>query len=105
MQGDKPTSLQAIMYEKLNSIMKNSNQLAKLRLCSLAIIENDKGEYSLLNAEASEEERNEALKYLLDHYQELFNEPKGLPPARVQDQEIPLEEGAQPVMELCFHVC
>ncbi|KAL9374914.1 hypothetical protein Peur_031793 [Populus x canadensis] len=34
----------------------------------------DKREYSLLNAEASEEERNEALEYLLDHYQELFSE-------------------------------
>ncbi|KAJ4753430.1 polyprotein [Rhynchospora pubera] len=37
------------------------------------------------------------LREVLDHYAELFDEPKGLPPKRSIDHQIPLTPGAKPV--------
>ena len=42
-------------------------------------------------------ERNYALYNLLKCYQEVFNDPKGLPPPGSHDHTIALKKGAQPV--------
>ena len=34
-----------------------------------------------------------SLQQVLDNFEDVFNEPNGLPPQRVQDHNIPLKEG------------
>lgn len=37
------------------------------------------------------------IQQVLNQYEDLFQEPKGLPPARLHDHKIPLQPGANPV--------
>ncbi|GMI86644.1 hypothetical protein HRI_002333700 [Hibiscus trionum] len=55
------------------------------------------GEMYLLSCEEAEVEVPSNLKQLLDKYEEVFSEPKGMPPVRSQDHAIILKADAQPV--------
>jgi hypothetical protein len=41
--------------------------------------------------------KNDALTVLQKEYQEVFEEPKSLPPPRSHDHSIPLKEGSNPI--------
>lgn len=48
-------------------------------------------------AAAEDQPIPEVIRQVIHKYQEIFEEPKGLPPRRNCDHKIPLIEGAQPV--------
>ncbi|KAL4340432.1 hypothetical protein GQ457_08G019370 [Hibiscus cannabinus] len=60
------------------------------------------GEIYLLNAEGKEFLVPDLLKPVLAEYQDVFQEPKGMPPARNHDHAIQLREGTQPTSRSPF---
>ncbi|PKI48776.1 hypothetical protein CRG98_030818 [Punica granatum] len=77
----------------MEKLLQKKDQLAKVQLCTLEVACTSKVQPS------SGEDHQKAIEFApyLKEFEDIFREPKGLPPKRPQDHRIPLKEGAQPV--------
>ncbi|XP_044489062.1 uncharacterized protein LOC123213655 [Mangifera indica] len=82
--------------ERLNKLLKKHHQIAAIQFLWVANAEIQAHLYELHVSEEGSFEWPE-LNQLLEQYEHIFAEPKGLPPERFQDHQIILLEGSQPV--------
>ncbi|KAL4348724.1 hypothetical protein GQ457_17G014770 [Hibiscus cannabinus] len=81
--GNKPSSFKVISDKRMQKITEKDPEI--------------QGEIYLLSAEHEDTEIPESIKKLLTGYEDVFAEPKGMPPERTHDHAIILKTGAQPV--------
>ena len=97
IKGDKPISVETIQVEQLNGLLCNINLIAEIslgNLHSIGSIDDDQPMSTKLHPCAF---HHNGLAALQVSYQEIFEEPKHLPPPRSHDHQIPLKEGTDPV--------
>jgi hypothetical protein len=93
IKGDNPIKLQIIRFEKFNSLLNNSTRIAEVNFYSLRLISEVGDDLHLMFVTFSPNtEGNLALELILKTYQNLFKEPRGLPPPRLQDHSTPLKD-------------
>ncbi|KAL4348542.1 hypothetical protein GQ457_17G027610 [Hibiscus cannabinus] len=81
--GPRQPTVKFISSEKLQKLTEKEAELI--------------GEIYLLNSEGEDFESRPELQQILNAYEDVFQEPQGMPPERVHDHAIVLKEGAQPV--------
>ncbi|KAL4290632.1 hypothetical protein GQ457_14G012640 [Hibiscus cannabinus] len=81
--GKKLPSVKLISEDKLHKWAKRDSELM--------------GEIYLMSADVTTTEIPEQLQPVLEKYQQVFEEPKGMPPTRNHDHYIVLKPGTQPV--------
>ena len=98
-QRENPPKFQIIELEQLSSLVGSHKQVADYHLYCLNIVEeNDDYSTSTLTTLPQRQGIKDAhLQSLLKAYQDLFQEPKRLPPPRTHDYKIPLREGSEVV--------
>ena len=98
LRGENPIKFQAIKLEQLKGLLNNQKQLAVVHLCSLRVL--DEEAYSLDSMTVASPQnlsKDPQITELMGDYQDLFQEPEGLPPSRSHDHFIPLKDGSQPI--------
>lgn len=91
LKGVPKESVHLISSAGLEKVMIKKGQVASLQLCRL------EGSSCVNVVPEEKEEPSPGLEALLWEYQDVFAEPKGLPPPRDHDHQIPLKSGALPV--------
>ena len=93
LKRENPPKFQTIELKQLSSIVGNQVQVANYFLCSLMTVED--GEKEAIGAKTNTtlfpDIKDIDLLSLLQSYQYLFHEPKGLPPPRAHNHRIPLK--------------
>ena len=99
LKGENPPKFQTIELKQLSSLVGNQGQVADYFLCSLMTVED--GEQVATGARTITtlipDIKDTDLLSLLQSYQELFHESKGLPPPRAHDHKIPLKTDSEAV--------
>jgi len=87
--------LHAIRFEHFNSLLNIPTQILEVSLCSLRIVmEEDCKLHFMIVTLPPSQKGNIEMELLMKAYQDLFREPQGLTPLRLQDHSIPLKERA-----------
>jgi hypothetical protein len=98
IKGNDPVSTVTIRLEQLNDLLCSTSLVSEINLCNLHSFDSQEHEKqpicTWLQPCIIE---NTALATPQEEYQELFEEPKGLPPPRSYDHSIPLKKGSNPV--------
>ena len=96
LQGDKVPSqdVTAISNEKLSRTLSKKGQIAMVQCFKLQVECNS---YEKEEGDGFGSKVHPSLQQVLDSFEDVFDEPKGLPPQRVQDHNIPLKEGTQAI--------
>jgi hypothetical protein len=99
LKGEDPPKFQTIELKQLSSLVGNQGQVVDYVLCSLMTVE--EGEEEVTGAGTITtlfpDIKDTDLLNILQSYQELFHEPKGLPPPRTHDHRIPLKAGSEAI--------
>lgn len=90
-------SLKTVSCKKLKKLLTHGKNISQGFLC---MIQAQQGETKANSQSMAPKE----LQPLLESYQDIFREPKGLPPYRLQDHKIPLIAGSQPVNQRGYKV-
>jgi predicted aspartyl protease len=88
-------------HQVLQGHQGQKNEVKLIQAASLCKLEgqycNFIGKLSFVHGlEKVEEEIPGEIKFLLKQFKSIFDPPKGLPPSRLQDHQIPLKNGAEP---------
>jgi hypothetical protein len=78
LKGESPIKFQAIKLTRLQGLLNSPKQMAELHLCSLQVLEDDALALSSLTIK-QHHHQDTTLTTLLENYNDLFKEPKGLP--------------------------
>ena len=98
IKGDKPTLVETIQVEQLNGMLCNTSLIAEISLYSLHSIDSTGNEEQPMSTKLQPcALHHTGLTALQVSYQEIFEEPKHLPPPRSHDHQIPLKESTDPV--------
>lgn len=98
LQGKVPAGgLQAITSKELKKLFNKKGAIPQGCICVMTGVE-DAGEGT------KDTQIAPLLRQLVDEYREVFEEPKGLPPARKYDHHIPLLENTQPINQRSYKV-
>lgn len=98
LQGEvKEGSLKTISCKRLSKLMKGQHTISQGYLCMISTL----AEESAANYCGIPDAQ---IQPLLDKYQDIFSEPKELPPNRNHDHHIPLLQGSQPVNQRGYRV-
>jgi hypothetical protein len=99
LKGENPPKFQTIELKQLSSIVGNQGQVAYYFLCSLMTV--DDGEEEATGARTITtlfpDIKDTNLLSLFQSYQDLFHEPKGLPPPKAHGHKIPLKAKSEAV--------
>lgn len=98
MQGSLPKGgIQAINSKQLKKMFKSKEATPQGYICVMSGLQN-------VNEEVQSNPITPQLQQLIEDYDDVFAEPKGLPLARKQDHHIPLFEGTQPINQRSYKV-
>nr|CAD1832891.1 unnamed protein product [Ananas comosus var. bracteatus] len=102
LRGSPETSLKLIDRKELMKISQGNTSYSAVHLCSIHVSTQEMIQAEKVTAAETEWEGLDNLfvkrfQLLLKDYSDLFAEPQGLPPKRMQDHRIPLKDGANPV--------
>lgn len=98
LQGNLPFgSIQAISGKKLQKLFKGKGATPQGYICLMTGMQDHNADFKSNSAEP-------CLQQLLGEYEDVFAEPKNLPPARQHDHHIPLREGTQPINQRSYKV-
>lgn len=94
LRGMKGKKLKSIQADKLDKLFKSTGELSMLQLVPCEV-----GNTPRLSPMVTDQQAQEnRLQALLSRYEDVFQEPKGLPPQRDPfDHQIPLKEGTNAV--------
>ena len=86
----------------MQKILQKPEQIAEAQLCLIRVVQKPTADTLPLctisaNTEDQQVSNPVKLEYLLNDYEDLFQEPKGLPPKRLHDHKIVLKEGTEPI--------
>jgi len=95
LKGENPPKFQSIELKQLSALVKNHQPVADYLLYSLQLVEVE--EDSKVFKPQFQGIADAFLQSLLESYQDVFQEPKGLPPLRDHDHRIPLKAGSEAV--------
>jgi hypothetical protein len=93
IKGNDPVTMETVRLKQLNGLLCSASLVSEINMCSLRSINSQERGTGLQPGLAA----NTTFTSLQAEYQELFAEPKGLPPPRSHDHNIPLKEGSNPV--------
>lgn len=85
LRGGRRDEVLLVGPEKMQKMLQKQPQGAVAQICMLQAMTKDE-----------EKDRPQELGKLLTEFADIFQEPKGLPPARTHDHCIPLKPGAEP---------
>ncbi|XP_071901048.1 uncharacterized protein [Coffea arabica] len=102
LRGMKRQGLQLVKQKKMQKILQKPEQIAEAQLCLIRVVQKPTADTLPLctisaNTEDQQVSNPVKLEYLLNDYEDLFQEPKGLPPKRLHDHKIVLKEGTEPI--------
>ena len=99
LKGENPSKFQTIELKQMSSLIGNHKQVVDYFVCSLSTAEEETGviTYSATQASQFGDIKDNHLQQLLESYQDLFQEPTGLPPPRTHDHKIPLKNGSEAI--------
>ena len=98
IKGNDPVTMETVRLKQLNGLLCSTNMVSEINVCSLRSIDSQEQEENpTTTGLQSDLTENTAFTNLQAEYQELFEEPRGLPPPRSHDHSIPLKEGSNPV--------
>ena len=102
LRGMKHYGLQFVRQKKMQKLLRKPEQIAGAQLCMIRMIQEPEPEpLSLFTITAGTNGGQDGdsldLESLLSEYDDLFQEPNGLPPARLHDHRIVLKDGTEPV--------
>lgn len=98
LRGDNPKLAQSIRLEELNRLLTNETLLAQVRLCNLKISGNASPKLHTHKIyHPFKEKENSPLQALLEAYQHIFSDLKGLLPVRRHNHKMSLKDESQTV--------
>jgi len=98
LRGDSPKLAQSIRLAELNGLLTNETLLTQVRLYSLKILGNVSPKlHTHKMYHPVKEKENSPLQALLEAYQHIFSDPRGLPPVRRHDHMMSLKDESQTV--------
>lgn len=98
LKGEQPTaSLKTISCKKLGKLIQQKGAITQGYLCLLSVCPEE-------SAEVPSPVVPTEVQALIEEFQDIFEEPKGLPPHRSHDHHIPLITGSQHVNQRGYKV-
>ena len=98
IKGNDPVTMETVRLKQLNGLLCSDSLVSEINMCSLRSINSqEQGKIPASTGLQPGFAENTAFTSLQAEYQKLFAEPKGLPPPRSHDHNIPLKEGSNPV--------
>lgn len=100
LKGLDSNSLHFCSGDKLNTLLSKPDQLASFQLCSMHItpLSHDDvvGDFQH-TSQVTKFLSHPRLQQILMEFEDVFQDPQGLPPPRYCDHQIPLKEGTSPI--------
>jgi len=98
IKGNDPVTMETVRLKQLNGLLCSASLVSEINLCRLGSINSQEQEKNPTSTGLQPGlAENITFTNLQAEYQELFEEPKGLPLPRSHDHSIPLKEGSNPV--------
>ena len=102
LRGMKQQGLQLVKRKKMQRILQKPEQIMTAQLCLIKVVQNPSSEPLSLYAITAEIGGDQVsssveLEQLLNDYDDVFQEPSGLPPERLHDHKIILKKGTKPI--------